>query len=515
LALTERTKAIQKRAHIRQQLLKQMLNYAQLTGCRRQYLLTYFGDTTPPSSPRCCDNHTASQIDNLPKAVTAQEWFPLIVLETVRSLQERPIGRSRLAQLLNGSRSKHMQEFGYERHRFFGKLHHLSQRQLVELIDSLLAARYLRLGGGELPVLSLTPLGQQALAARAALPLQTNDHRDKAIERPPIKNERLDTVQITLDLFRQGLTPAQITAERNLAESTIYTHLARLISDGQIELAEVVAAAIEAQVLQAVNTIGSAAALAPLKAILAEDISFDQIKCVLAAHPELPSGPLEVASSTKPEQRVVLLGQLGSPEGIPELIQALNHTDGNVRRLAASALGKIGDARAVEPLLALLSNETRPQVRQYAIKALGRIGAPNAATLLEQIVNNPAEVDYNLKAAQDVLARLQKFQPQPVEPIAAPANNGPNTTSPSPIAIVLEAVAALDGTLGRTGLTKLLTGSKAGWLAPFTQNIYYGQLAYLSQQGVLDLIDALIADGRLVTTGGNWPKLKLPGANPT
>ena len=93
----------------------------------------------------------------MPKAVTAQEWFPLIVLETVRSLQQRPVGRSRLAQLLNGSRAQDIQQFGYDRHKFYGKLSVLSQRQVVELIDAMIEARYLRLSGGELPILTVTP----------------------------------------------------------------------------------------------------------------------------------------------------------------------------------------------------------------------------------------------------------------------------------------------------------------------------------------------------------------------
>jgi ATP-dependent DNA helicase RecQ len=147
-ALEERARAIEQRAQIRFGLLGKMLDYAYLSTCRRKFLLDYFGDVTPPRSPRCCDNHTTESIEDLPKAVTPQEWFPLIVLETVRSLQQRPVGRKRLAQLLNGSRAKGMQEFGYDRHKFYGKLSGLSQPQITTLINALISARYLRLSGG-------------------------------------------------------------------------------------------------------------------------------------------------------------------------------------------------------------------------------------------------------------------------------------------------------------------------------------------------------------------------------
>ncbi len=516
-ALEERAEAIRQRAKIRHQLLAKMLDYAQLTNCRRKFLLDYFGDTTPPSSPRCCDNHATTHIDNLPKAVTPQEWFPLIVLETVRSLQQRPVGRNRLAQLLTGSRAQEMQQFGYDRHKFYGKLSGLSQRQLLGLIDALIETRYVRLSGGDLPVLVLTPLGQQALTTRAALPIRSPGLRpdtDDTADRWQARTERSDTISQTYDLFKQGLPPAQIAAERHLTENTIYSHLARLIADRKIELGQVLPPHIESQILQAVETIGSAA-LVPLKTILPEEISYDQIKCVLAAHPELPRESQVPPLAERPEQRVVALGQIGRPEDVPELINALTHEDGNVRRLTASALGKIGDARAVEPLISLLAHEVKPQVRQYAIKALGRIGDLRAHSVLEGIANRPGEEDYNIKAAQIALANLQKalskqFQPTTPLPLA-PLPPSPPTPSPSPDTIVLEAVAKLGGTLGRTGLAQFLTGSKAGWLETFAQHSCRGQLANLSQPAVLNIIDALITEGRLVTTGGNRPKVVLPG----
>jgi len=107
-------------------------------------------------------------------------------------------------------------------------------------------------------------------------------------------------------------------------------------------------------------------------------------------------------------QRVYQLGELGVPSAVPELIAALQDPSGNVRRLAASALGKIGDARAVTPLLALLAQEQKPQVRQYAVKALGRIGDPRARSTLHQIADDENERDYTRKSARNALYRLER-----------------------------------------------------------------------------------------------------------
>ena len=111
-------------------------------------------------------------------------------------------------------------------------------------------------------------------------------------------------------------------------------------------------------------------------------------------------------SASDRSRRVYRLGEVGSPSGVPELIAALEDLNGNVRRLAGSALGKIGDARAVLPLLALLAKEQKPQVRQYAVKALGKIGDCRARPVLQRIAADETERAYTRRAAQNALYRL-------------------------------------------------------------------------------------------------------------
>jgi hypothetical protein len=59
-------------------------------------------------------------------------------------------------------------------------------------------------------------------------------------------------------------------------------------------------------------------------------------------------------------------------------------------------------------------------------------------------------------------------------------------------------------------LAQFLSGSQAGWLETFADHSYYGQLGHLSQRAILDIIDALITDDRLKSTGGRRPKVVLP-----
>lgn len=414
-ALQARSQVIERRTELRLRQLGRMLDYAYLTTCRRQFLLDYFGDEAPPRSPRCCDNHSGQTLANLPRAVTPQEWFPLIVLETVRSLP-RPVGRTRLAQLLTGSQAKKIQQFGYDRHKFYGKLSQLSQTQVAALIGALIEVRYLQLARGELPVLVLSSLGRQALEARVALPVQIPGGEDEPDKPGRYRPGRVDTVQETFELFEQNLSPAEIAAERTLTEQTVFSHLARLIAQNRIKLHQVVPPEVEQQVLEAIRAVGGTAVLAPVKAMLPHAISYDQIRCVVAAHPELPRHPVDPAQAETPIQRIVAMGETKNPEHVPELIGTLEHEADHLRQLSAAALGKIGDPRAVEPLLALLGTETKPQVRQDIIKALSRLGDVRAVPELERIAADPDEPDYVIGLAQ---AALKTWQKSPATPPAS------------------------------------------------------------------------------------------------
>ncbi len=104
--------------------------------------------------------------------------------------------------------------------------------------------------------------------------------------------------------------------------------------------------------------------------------------------------------------RVVALGHSDDPSVIPEVIDFTTSINGNERRLAASALGKLARFKpeiykAVEALEGLLGDE-KPQVRQYALKALARIGKVNKQRL-EPIIENPEEKDYNVSLARRLM----------------------------------------------------------------------------------------------------------------
>jgi ATP-dependent DNA helicase RecQ len=287
-ALGARAQAIAARAEHRHRLLDQMIAYAESRACRRRYLLDYFGDDTPlpgPTPPsRCCDNcRLTLDAEDLPRAETAEDWIPLIVLETARTLP-RPVGRVRLAQILCGSEAQAVRRMDYDRHRFYGKLVHVSQEHILALIDALIEKRYLALAGdARRPVLDLTPTGLTALKGRVAIPLPIRPPAApvRASKRRERGRARPDTVRQTLSLHREGLSPAQIAAQRGLSERTIYGHLARLIAAGKVDLESIVSPEVVTQVRAVAAEVGTDR-LAPIKERLPDTISYAEIQCVVA-----------------------------------------------------------------------------------------------------------------------------------------------------------------------------------------------------------------------------------------
>ena len=97
--------------------------------------------------------------------------------------------------------------------------------------------------------------------------------------------------------------------------------------------------------------------------------------------------------------RATELGRSANADAFDELVQLTLSKSPLVRRLAASAIGKLSgivpNEPAVQTLHPLLQDE-HPQVRQYSAKALGVFGAHAKDSLpdLRDIYRNPTEKDY-------------------------------------------------------------------------------------------------------------------------
>jgi len=111
--------------------------------------------------------------------------------------------------------------------------------------------------------------------------------------------------------------------------------------------------------------------------------------------------PMDRQLEKRLSERAVAIGCQGEVAAFGELLQMLGSSSANVRRLAASALGKLAwmgvdQAAAVAALAPVARSDPHRQTRQYAIKALKAYGAAARGCLhdLQDMAHNPAEKDY-------------------------------------------------------------------------------------------------------------------------
>lgn len=105
------------------------------------------------------------------------------------------------------------------------------------------------------------------------------------------------------------------------------------------------------------------------------------------------------------ERMVYLLGEIATTQQIKALIKILeNDREINVQRAAAEMLARIGDERAVSPLLGRLLAE-QSAVRHYACRALASFPLPEVIDALFSCLQNPSEAaDVRYQAAQSLAA---------------------------------------------------------------------------------------------------------------
>ena len=132
----------------------------------------------------------------------------------------------------------------------------------------------------------------------------------------------------------------------------------------------------------------------------------------------------ELRDTNKEKRRtaVMKLGMIGGDDALRALIRTLDneYEDLIVRGRAAMMLGKVGDVRAVFPLIRAL-DAPGYKTPLYAVEALGLLGDSRAIEPLIEIAQNSRDrLQEAAKVALDRLgyeepddSELEEFQPQP------------------------------------------------------------------------------------------------------
>lgn len=101
----------------------------------------------------------------------------------------------------------------------------------------------------------------------------------------------------------------------------------------------------------------------------------------------LDPGASDMSSQLANKTVVATLGAIGDRRAVPSLVPLLRAKDNYTRIEAAQVLGAMRAKEAVEPLIALATDETvEPFLNKKAIEALGNIGDPRAAPALVRML---------------------------------------------------------------------------------------------------------------------------------
>lgn len=143
-------------------LLQGMLDFAQSRICRRKVLLKYFGEeysTSEENKDCCCDICSRGELPLKEMTVPVQKFLSCIIRTGAR------FGASYVIDVLLGSRSKRIMEYGHNMISTWGIGNELSREDWFELCEVLIDKGIVR-KSGEYNVLEITGLGKELLSTR-------------------------------------------------------------------------------------------------------------------------------------------------------------------------------------------------------------------------------------------------------------------------------------------------------------------------------------------------------------
>lgn len=176
---------LQQRAREERAFLEAMTGYVVRARCRRRYLVDYFADPATPeplipgplapgpdralAGEGCgvCDRCRGPRASPLAGEALRDAQIALSCVARMRGRY----GRTRVADVLLGSRSRPVLEAGLDGLSTYGMLSSRTKEAVLALLDALTRADLARISGGEYPKLLLTEHGAEALRARTPIAL--------------------------------------------------------------------------------------------------------------------------------------------------------------------------------------------------------------------------------------------------------------------------------------------------------------------------------------------------------
>jgi len=201
--------------------------------------------------------------------------------------------------------------------------------------------------------------------------------------------EQYSEEEITYFLYLEGKTAEAICRIRNIDRLTFQKH----IIEGKIKYRFLAKANNTEEFFRNISAAGKQDKLLVLNSLSKEH------KTNLAVY--IKENYIEMSPKDK-EAAVWVLGELKEGIAVDILIKASIHKNVSIRRMAVSAIGKLGDTKCETALLRALDDENS-QVVLYAIKALCKLNSIKAKDKIELILQR-TEKEYLKNAAKEYLS---------------------------------------------------------------------------------------------------------------
>lgn len=135
--------------------LQTIINYVNTSNCLRGFILTYFGSEAMAHCDNC--SNCLSEVDKTDATVDSQK-----ILSCIYRLEQR-YGSKTIVDCLKGSQNKNAREKNLSDVSTFGIMKGNDEKYIKDLIGTLIADGYIRVSGGQYPILKLTEKSKKVL----------------------------------------------------------------------------------------------------------------------------------------------------------------------------------------------------------------------------------------------------------------------------------------------------------------------------------------------------------------
>ncbi|WP_027417661.1 DNA helicase RecQ [Aneurinibacillus terranovensis] len=146
--LIEQSLSAEERKKEEYKKLQNMIDYCYTPRCLRNFILQYFGEMRDEPCGNC--STCLDDTEYVDVTVQAQKIF-----SCVKRMNER-FGITLVAQVLKGSKSKKVLDFGFNKLSTYGLLKEYTEKEIANLMNVLIAEGYIQLSEGKFPVVMLS-----------------------------------------------------------------------------------------------------------------------------------------------------------------------------------------------------------------------------------------------------------------------------------------------------------------------------------------------------------------------